>query len=177
MFVIRFPQRNSQLSATECRTRCHQLVRQQLLPIPIETAWEFFSSPLNLNRITPPDMQFRIRTQFTADQRIEPGMKIDYTVRPLWSLPVHWQTLITEVVPPRLFVDLQLRGPFLFWRHEHHFAAAGNCTEMTDHVFWMMPFGSFGNWINRRLIAPRIRQIFDYRARQLTMLFPSAKTA
>jgi len=35
-----------------------KLVRTQVLPIDIETAWKFFSSPKNLNEITPEDMTF-----------------------------------------------------------------------------------------------------------------------
>ena len=33
---------------------------EQFLPIPIEQAWHFFSSPDNLNRITPPHLKFRV---------------------------------------------------------------------------------------------------------------------
>lgn len=36
------------------------LQRTQTLPIPLETAWEFFSDPRNLPLITPPDLGFRI---------------------------------------------------------------------------------------------------------------------
>ena len=42
----------------------HTLEREQWLPIPTEQAWDFFSSPRNLAKITPGDMGFRIREPF-----------------------------------------------------------------------------------------------------------------
>ena len=42
----------------------HLLEREQWLPISIGEAWSFFSSPLNLAKITPDDMGFVIRQPF-----------------------------------------------------------------------------------------------------------------
>ena len=53
----------------ECRLRTlrergqmkiHTLRQEQTLPILIEEAWDFFSSPANLDAITPPDLGFEI---------------------------------------------------------------------------------------------------------------------
>jgi len=37
------------------------LKQEQFLPIPIDEAWSFFSTPKNLNKITPDDMVFEIK--------------------------------------------------------------------------------------------------------------------
>jgi ligand-binding SRPBCC domain-containing protein len=37
----------------------HVLERSQFLPITLNDAWEFFSSPRNLARITPPEIGLR----------------------------------------------------------------------------------------------------------------------
>jgi ligand-binding SRPBCC domain-containing protein len=38
----------------------HYLHREQNIPASVETVWEYFSDPKNLNPITPPDMNFEI---------------------------------------------------------------------------------------------------------------------
>ena len=38
------------------------LERQQLVNASMEQAWAFLQNPANLDRITPPDLQFRIVT-------------------------------------------------------------------------------------------------------------------
>ena len=41
----------------------HEYKVEQQLPISLEKAWEFFSSPANLSLITPPEMEFKILTK------------------------------------------------------------------------------------------------------------------
>ena len=55
----------------------HKLHTKQLLPISIEKAWDFFSSPNNLATITPPDLQFKVLSVLNS-KSIFAGMKIDY---------------------------------------------------------------------------------------------------
>ncbi|MCS6916926.1 MAG: SRPBCC family protein [Chitinophagales bacterium] len=159
------------IPADTAPARLHQLLQKQTLPIPLPEAWRFFSSPLNLNLITPPDMRFRILTPFSAEDRIYPGLIIRYTVSPLWLVPLRWQTLISEVEEPFFFVDEQQVGPFRYWRHEHRFEAVGNHTEMTDRVQWSLYGGAVGRIINQYIVEPRIRQIFDFRRQKLQTLF------
>lgn len=69
----------------------HHYKTEQFLPIELSKAWQFFSTPKNLSRITPPEMDFKIQTQLHDDEVYE-GMIIDYTVRPLFGIPMHWRT-------------------------------------------------------------------------------------
>ena len=66
---------------------------EQFLPIDIFKAWDFFSDAKNLSVITPPEMDFKILTDLD-NKGIYKGMLIDYTVKPLFGIPVHWQTEI-----------------------------------------------------------------------------------
>ena len=38
----------------------YTLISEQILPISLEKAWEFFTVPTNLDKITPKEMQFEI---------------------------------------------------------------------------------------------------------------------
>src|SRR5690554_6006697 len=96
----------------------HRLHTTQQLNCDLATAWEFFSSPYNLSRITPKEMNFVIKTQVTEKQIYE-GMKIEYTVSPFLNIPLKWVTIITEVEFQKSFTDLQEKGPYKYWSHKH----------------------------------------------------------
>ena len=63
---------------------------KQFLPVTMEEAWEFFSNPANLGRITPGAMNFIITSRLPAG--IYPGLIITYKVSPLFHIPLTWVT-------------------------------------------------------------------------------------
>ena len=144
--------------------------RTQILPIPLETAWNFFSNPANLVKITPPDMAFKITSPPQSD--FYAGQIITYTVRPLWGVAVNWTTEITHVERLRFFVDEQRFGPYRFWHHQHHFREVEGGVEMRDQIHYLLPHDRLVGIINRLFVAPRLRRIFDFRAETLKKLFP-----
>jgi ligand-binding SRPBCC domain-containing protein len=116
---------------------------EQFLSIDIHKAWGFFSSAKNLALITPPEMNFKIMTDL-GDKGIYEGMLIDYTVRPLFSVPLRWKTEIHEVQEPFFFKDRQLKGPFRLWEHSHSFIEKKGGVLVKDHVKYQLPFGAMG---------------------------------
>ena len=82
---------------------------EQVIPAPLDEVWEFFSSPVNLKTITPPYMGFDILTP--VPPKMEAGLILAYTVRPLFHITGTWVTEITHVDAPRFFVDEQRFGP------------------------------------------------------------------
>ena len=142
----------------------------QWLPVSVDKAWNFFSSAKNLEKITPEDMKFRIKTELGNDE-IYPGMLIEYSVRPLFGIPLFWRTEITEVDAPHRFKDTQLKGPFALWEHTHTFTEQGNGTLMQDTVKYRLPFGSLGALAHRFLVKKRVNDIFSYRRKVLENLF------
>jgi ligand-binding SRPBCC domain-containing protein len=141
------------------------LTFRQCIPVSIEEAWEFFSDPANLARITPPEMFFRI-TSGTAGQQIYEGMLITYTLYPFMMLPVQWETEITKVDRPFLFEDRQKSGPYGSWRHRHQFREIPGGIEMTDRIDYSMPFGVFGDLVNALIVSRRLEEVFAYRKRK-----------
>jgi ligand-binding SRPBCC domain-containing protein len=144
------------------------LERSQLVSAPLEETFRFFEDPHNLGRITPEWLGLRI-------VRIDPpplreGFQIEYRIRWL-GFPVRWQALIAEYEPGRRFVDLQTEGPYRSWRHEHTFEDWGGQTLMRDRVEYELPFGLLGRAVHRLMIAGKLRQIFDYRAAKVDLLF------
>lgn len=142
----------------------------QWLPVSVEEAWKFFSSARNLATITPDDMKFRITSDLQQGEIYE-GMLIEYSVRPLFGIPVFWRTKITEVNAPKVFKDSQLKGPFALWEHTHTFTAQGNGTLMQDTVKYRLPLGLLGTLAHRLVVKKRIDDIFSYRRKVLEKLF------
>jgi len=139
------------------------------LPIKIEEAWEFFSNPANLSRITPKNMNFLVTSKLP--EKVYPGLIITYKVSPLFNISMNWVTEISQVQEPTYFVDEQRSGPYSIWHHEHHFEPVENGVMMTDKLFYKVPFGLFGKLLDSIFINRQVLGIFKYRAEFLRDLY------
>lgn len=148
---------------------------EQFLPIEINKAWDFFSSPKNLARITPPELDFNILTQTDEEKEIYEGMLIEYTVKPLFGIPVKWKTKITKVDKPNKFTDDQQKGPYKKWEHTHTFYEKDNGVLMTDLVIYELPFGLLGDLVHKLLVRKKVAHIFAYRKEVLKKMFGNGK--
>jgi ligand-binding SRPBCC domain-containing protein len=150
-------------------SKTHYIRQVQNLPITIEEAWDFFSNPVNLVKITPASLDFKIISNISSN-RIFKGQLITYKVRPLLGIPVKWISEITEVQQHRLFIDEQRKGPYKLWHHEHYFKAVDGGTEMTDIVEYQVPFGVLGS-LALPIVKMQLTKIFDYRRKIVDELF------
>ncbi len=146
------------------------LYREQELPISTDEAWAFFSSPKNLDKITPPQLGFVIKSQLN-EGGIFPGMKIQYTVRPLLGIPLNWITEISEVNAPHLFTDRQLKGPYALWEHTHFFTTVAGGVKMRDEVKYSLPLGWLGLVAHKLIVRKKLVEIFDFRKKVLEQIF------
>lgn len=150
----------------------YQLLKIQQLYCSIETAWNFFSSPENLSRITPEDMRFRLQSDLPEGNIFE-GMIIDYQISPLLGIPLHWQTQITQVNEQESFTDTQLKGPYKMWNHFHEFIPNEKGVLMKDTVDYELPLAVFGKVAHYLLVRKKLEQIFAYRHNVCDRLFNS----
>lgn len=150
----------------------YELKRIQGIPITIEKAWEFFSKPENLAKITPSYMNFDILSRSDAGE-MYPGMIISYKVSPLFNISVKWATEITQVKEHKYFIDNQIKGPYKIWHHEHHFKNIEGGIEMKDILFYEMPYGFIGRILYKSIVKNRVEEIFNYRATKIKELFGS----
>jgi len=150
--------------------KIHQLHREQILPISLEEAWAFFSTPKNLAMITPKELNFKIITQLDGSP-IYDGMLIEYRVHPMLGIPVKWVTKIIDVDEPYRFVDTQIKGPYTLWHHTHTFKEVPGGIHMTDLVKYTLPLHFLGDIAHVLFVKNKLNYIFDYRKEVLEKHF------
>jgi ligand-binding SRPBCC domain-containing protein len=140
---------------------------EQFVPLSRDQVFEFFSTPHNLEAITPPWLKFRI----VHESAPRPGEGVEYTYKLLMrGIPMKWRSRLTEWVPGERFVDIQLQGPYAEWHHTHTFEDAEGGTLIRDHVSYRLPLGWLGLFFGGRFVAADVRRIFDYRKRRTAEL-------
>lgn len=137
----------------------------------IDECWEFFSSPRNLQKITPETMGFQI-VDFD-EKAMYAGQVIQYKVSPLAGLKLNWMTVITVVKNKEYFIDEQRFGPYTLWHHKHFFEPTPNGVKMTDVVHYALPLGFIGRIMNALVVKNKLKEIFDYRVQAVNKIFNS----
>ncbi|MDP2480058.1 MAG: SRPBCC family protein [Candidatus Palauibacterales bacterium] len=144
----------------------HVLQAETTVPRPLGEVFAFFAAAENLQRLTPPEMDFRIMTPLPIPMAA--GTLIDYRLR-LFGMPFRWRTRIDRWEPPDRFVDEQLEGPYAVWVHTHSFREVEAGTRVRDHVRYALPVYPAGE-LAFPVVRLQLRRIFGYRKRRLREL-------
>jgi len=157
------------------KPKIRQIHQEQWLPLPLPEVFTFFSSAENLEQLTPPWVGFQILSPLPIS--MHPGTLIDYRIH-LHGIPLTWRTEITVWEPPYRFVDLQLRGPYSLWRHEHLFVEKDGGTQVIDHIDYAIPFSWMpgASLVQRFFVQPDLDKIFEYRSQALRRHFNIPQT-
>jgi len=134
----------------------------------INEVFDFFKNPENLSELTPGKLNFIILTP--TPLKMKDGQLIDYTIT-LFGKKIHWRTMITDYVEPKMFIDQQLKGPYLLWHHKHQFNEVDSGVEMIDEVNYSIPFGFLGKIVHFLYIRKELEYIFKYRSKIINNLF------
>lgn len=146
----------------------HILQRKQIIERPRDEVFEFFADAGNLERITPPELNFQIITPQPID--IKNGALIDYKLK-LRGIPITWKTEITQWNPPFDFVDSALKSPYKQWIHLHSFEEGKNGeTIMRDIVRYRLPLEPLGD-LAHFYVKKELKYIFDYRCKIIEEIF------
>ena len=135
---------------------------------PVAEVFDFFSRAENLEKVTPPQLQFQILTPLPIVMKA--GTIIDYKLK-VHHIPLSWQTEISEWDPPYRFTDIQVRGPYRKWIHQHIFENSGSGTRMKDLLEYAIPGGILSSIINHLLVRKDIESIFQFREKRYREIF------
>lgn len=154
-------------------SRLYTLKQVHKLPISMETAWDFFANAANLSKVNPPHLDLKIETDIEGE--VQPEQLIKIKMKPLLGIGVSWLSKITHVERYKLFVDEQLTGPFGFWQHQHHFKELDGGTEVTDLIYYKMPFRNLGD-LAAPFVKKQLHKSFAYRQEKITSLLGTMRT-
>ena len=140
--------------------KIYTFYKEQFVPSDMDSVFEFFSRPENLEKITPSSMGFNIITPTPIEMK--EGAIIDYTVKIL-GVQVRWRTMITSYKENEYFVDEQLKGPYSYWHHKHTFKEVDGGVLIIDEITYALPLQAFRRIVHPVLIKPQLNQIFNFR--------------
>lgn len=138
----------------------YELTDHFVVASPLDKTWAFFSDAGNLAAITPPWLAFTVQTP--SPIHMGDGTRLDYTIR--WmGLPIRWRTRIVEWSPPRQFADLQTRGPYTLWLHQHTFDPVEDGVACRDRVIYKLPVPGVAPLVHWLTVRKQLREIFRFR--------------
>ena len=138
---------------------------ETLIERPLDEVFPFFADAMNLEKLTPDFMNFHVLTPPPIEMR--DGQIIDYRLK-VRGIPLRWRSEITNWDPPHRFSDIQLKGPYRYWRHQHLFEATDEGTLCKDIVHYAVPGGALIHWL---MVRRDVTTIFEYREQTLRQVF------
>ncbi|PHR98183.1 MAG: TIGR01777 family protein [Blastopirellula sp.] len=136
------------------------LVFRSEVPVSVEKLFQWHQSPGALSRLMPPWENARL---ISTDGSIEPGSSTTLQIK-LGPVRLNWVAQHTEFSLNHHFQDIQLSGPFSFWKHDHRFESSGeNRSFLEDRIEYRLPGGILGGFIAGQSVTRKIERMFRYR--------------
>ncbi len=137
-----------------------EFLSRKSLPASASEAFAWHEREGALLRMLPPWEQVRVRR---AAHGLEVGRQVEFQTRigPFWRT---WIAEHREYDPPRMFRDVQTRGPFAHWDHTHRLESTGADTcVLEDRIEYALPGGRFGRLLGGGLARRRLERMFRFR--------------
>lgn len=125
-----------------------------------QRVFQFHELPEALTLLIPPWEKAKV---IQAAKISEVGSLAIVQTRVLGPIAVTWVARHTVYDPPRLFEDIQVKGPFRSWRHRHVIEPSEHGAILRDEIDYEPPLGFIGRLLAPLLIEKRLHKLFDYR--------------
>ena len=137
-----------------------RFVKESLIRASPERVFEFHEQPTVLSLLMPPWESARV----IQPARIsEVGTEAIIETRIAGPLKMRWVARHTLYDPPRMFEDVQSKGPFRSWRHRHIVESNVQGAILRDEIDYEPPFGFLGRAVAPLLVQKRLHKLFNYR--------------
>ena len=141
-------------------SRRSTFVKESVIRATPERVFAFHELADVLARLMPPWESSRV---IQAAKISEVGSEAIVETRILGLIPARWVARHIAYDPPRMFEDIQVEGPFQFWRHRHLIELHADGSILRDEIEYEPPLGLLGRLAEPFLIKPRLEKLFDYR--------------
>lgn len=133
---------------------------------PVDKLFNFHLDTNNVIKISPPFLKVRVR--HISDLPLKEKSQITIEIG-RFGMYIPWKVEIEKISFPTQIVDLQISGPFNYWKHEHNFLLKGELITMTDKIVFILPFGIIGK-IFLPFILLNLIFMFRYRHKKTKQL-------
>jgi ligand-binding SRPBCC domain-containing protein len=144
----------------------HLYVKRLGLARSAHDVFAWHERPDSLQKLIPPRDPVRVVDHRPGKQgAIGDGARVVLELG-RWPLRKRWVAVHEGFIPDRQFIDVQVHGPFAFWRHTHSIipSADGACV-LEDRVEYELPMGALGEAVARGLVRGKIKELFAWRHR------------
>jgi ligand-binding SRPBCC domain-containing protein len=139
-----------------------RFVKESIIRASPERVFGFHELRDALERLMPPWENAKV-IQKADISKIGSRTIVETTI--LGPFKSRWIAEHTAYDPPRMFEDVQIKGPFRSWRHRHIVEPHMEGALLCDEVEFQPPLRFFGPLAAPVAIMPRIGKMFDYRHR------------
>lgn len=142
----------------------YSFARSSHLSVSSEEAFQWHGRDGALERMLPP----WISSQIIAKKgSIHNGDTV--TVKSIFGMiPIVFQALHQNYIENEQFEDIQVKGPFAYFKHTHRFEKIGEKkSKILDEIKYRLPFGMITKFIGQSFIEENLSRLFTYRHRTL----------
>lgn len=148
------------IRADEGPPHTDEFVFRSEIPVSAEALFHWHSQPGAFEALLPDWEHIKVMER-------QGGIKTgDRTVLRIYVGPFHktWIAEHTDFTPGRYFCDVQIQGPFVYWKHRHYMRPIDDqrCI-LEDRVRYAPPFGRLGQRLLGRYLRRRLMRTFRFR--------------
>jgi ligand-binding SRPBCC domain-containing protein len=137
-----------------------EFVKESIINASPERVFAFHELSDAFTRLMPP-WEKTIIVQPPASLRVGARTIVETSI--VGPIKVRWVAEHTAYDPPRMFEDIQLKGPFKQWRHRHIVKPHPQGAILRDEILYEPPLGPLGKIFAPLLVVPRLERMFTYR--------------
>ena len=135
-------------------------VRRSRIQASAHEVYAWHASPGALERLTPAGERVQVIERRGG---LEKGARVAIQFG-RWPFRRLWVAEHGDFEEGRYFSDVQISGPFSYWKHTHTFEPDGpSACFLEDRVEYALPLGILGRLIAGAYVRRRIAKLFEYR--------------
>jgi ligand-binding SRPBCC domain-containing protein len=146
------------LSGNKLNTEIY--VHRSRIEAPAADVYAWHALPDTLERLTPPGENAKVIERTGG---IERGARVVMQFG-LWPFRRCWVAEHQDYEVGRYFSDIQVSGPFAYWKHTHTFEPDGPAAcILEDKIEYALPCGFIGRLLAGKHVRNKLTKLFKYR--------------
>jgi ligand-binding SRPBCC domain-containing protein len=130
------------------------------IPASAEAVFDWHEAPGAFERLTPPWEPVRV---LRHEGGIRDGARVSLLVGPA-VCSLRWDLEHRDYQHGRSFTDVQVSGPFRYWKHVHRMIPEGrDACVLEDAVEYELPLGVLGWVFGGQFVRRKLTRLFAYR--------------